>query len=201
MNKIPRFISISFLSLCACLAAGASETSSVAIPASNVPAASALTNVTQLLPTWAQNIFTSLGDDAPYITNDVVNLQLGALYNGALPKGRIGAFADISVPTSQQTAAGVALAYLDGKLLYGSVTLTLGTTTSVPLLGSVYAFVEEGPSYTFSGSELGSFSFAGFEKRIDISKHWAATIGGGVGYVTQIPGTEKAAGASLSYRW
>lgn len=160
------------------------------------------TNILQVLsaPQWLQSAFVSLADDAPYISNQVVMLEVGALYNNSL-KEKFGAFADLRIPTSQQTSVGLASGYLDNQILFGSVTFQIGTTTTIPIVGQVYAFVEDGPAWDFKDKEAANYIFTGLEKKFDISKHWAATIGAGIGNISSIQGQEKALGGSVSYKW
>ena len=153
------------------------------------------------------SILGALKDAQPYLSNGVYTIEMGGLYNSAAKNGRFGAFFDVQVPIAGQASIGLGTAYQDSQWLEGSVSARVGTTVnwtkSIPLVGGwigpVYAYVESGPSYNLKTHAIGSYNFAGFIKRWDISKKFELTAGGAVGNISSIPGTDYAFGASLTY--
>jgi hypothetical protein len=166
------------------------------------------TNIVQLLglPTGltqvGQAIGTALVDVEPFISNSIVQVDCGALYNSTDTKGKVGCFLDATIPTTQQTAVGFGGAYLDSQWLDANVTLKLGTTvTKLPYIGPVYAWVASGPDYNFKTRSIGAYNFAGFTKQWDISKNWKLLADVGAGDISTVPGTTLMFGLSVNYHW
>jgi hypothetical protein len=162
------------------------------------------TNVTQLLglpASWASVgslVESTFVDAEPYISNGIVTVEAGALYDSAAVKGRYGGFLDATVPMSQQSSIGIGAEYLNHKIIAGQVAVTLGTTTTLPVIGQVYAAVSTGPSVGFNGAGIGAYNFASARKKWQLSKSWTLTVGAGTGDVSQIPGEQFAGGFSLT---
>lgn len=172
------------------------------------------TNLVQLLGlpdsfnTALATVESGFVDAAPYISNGIVTLEAGGLYNASDKHGKFGGFLDLTVPTSQQSGVGVGAGYLNGQLLDASVSLKLGTTTSLPLVGTVYAYISEGPDYNFQAKSIGNYGFVGFVKKFTlltkvdptgkVIPSLVGTFGAGVGNVSTLPGETIAFGASLT---
>jgi hypothetical protein len=218
---------------------GAVTTTTVVTPAPAPPAtmpplvlpilptnAAASTNLGQVLGlpagiTAGWNTFLSgLVDASPYISNDIVNVDVGMLYNSSDKHGKVGAYLGASVPTSQQTAIGIGGFYLDNHFGNATVNLQLGTTMSnVFLLGKVYTFIASGPDYDFSKDPLtgkaygiGAYNAAGFEKSWDFGgitpgvtpkwyQGWIFAIKAGVFNLSQVQGVGEFVGPTLQKHW
>ena len=177
------------------------QTGSNSPPAAATPA----TNLVQLLglPSELTQVWnaagTALSDVQPFISNSIVQVDTGALYDSSLAKGKVGCFLDATVPTTQQTAVGFGGAYLDNTWLDANVTLKLGTTiTKLPYIGPVYGWVASGPDYNFKTRSIGAYNFAGLSKSWDISKNWKLLADVGVGDITTVQGTVLLFGLSVN---
>ena len=152
-----------------------------------------------LQDTW-QAIFTGLSDAVPYLPNRKLSLEAGALYDPSLLKGKVGGFADITVPIPGATQAevGIGTAYLNQHWLNGSVSIKLGTTVNLPGIGAWYGYAAVGPLYDLQAHAFGSYSFAGLVKKFKV---WSlpGTVGFGVGNFSTSPGIVMAGGASLLF--
>jgi hypothetical protein len=146
-------------------------------------------------------------DAQPYITNDIVQFDAGILYNKAMASGsKLGGFADVNIPTTQQLAIGFGGAYIGRQWLDATVNIKLGTTWSWPLIGKVYAWVAEGPDYNFQSKGIGAYSFAGVTKGWDVytgskGQHLMLSADVGVGDVSTFAGTDILLGLSVNYHY
>lgn len=167
------------------------------------------TNISQLLgfsPSFQQLLSDATGvfnDVSPYITNDIVQIDTGILYNRAAKGGNLGAFADVNVPVSQQANVGFGGAYLDNTWLDATINIKLGTTFNWPVVGKVYAWVASGPDYNFKEKQIGAYDFAGLFKTWDIYHNaggvgWNIGLNGGIGDISSFPGTCYLLGVSVN---
>jgi hypothetical protein len=152
------------------------------------------TNVLQLLG-FGTNVSGAVSvleegliDAAPYITNDMLQVGIGPLYNGSDPKGKFGFFADATVPIGTQAGFGITGAYLNSSFLCGSMNLKLGTTVTLPVIGPVFTSIYSGPQYDFQTRSIGAYSFAGAIKKFDLNPGLDLIVGGGVGNISTLPG-------------
>lgn len=177
--------------------------------------ARAQTNTTTNTPTMATNLLQSIGmtslgagwssfaqgfvDAAPYVSNSIVSLDTGMLYNKSDTHGKLGAYLAATVPISQQAGIGIGGFYQNRQFGNGEVSLTLGTTVSNflgvgKLFGPVFTFVSSGPDYDFAkGSDgkaigVGSYNAAGFKKRIALGKTLELDVNVGTENISCIPG-------------
>jgi hypothetical protein len=134
-----------------------------------VPPLSAMTNppppVIPALAGLTSVIINQLRDDAPYITNGRVSVDLSGLYNSANPhgKGKFGMFGDITVPAAQQLSIGLGGGEMAHHSFITPVTFTVGTSlTNLPtVLGKWYAFAGDGVLYDFTGKQVGNWAATG----------------------------------------
>ena len=165
------------------------------------------TNLSGLLglPLGVQGVFSSiqsaLKDTVPFITNDALHVDMGALYNRHATFGRFGAFADAVIPgaIAAQTSVGFGGAYLDRQWLEANVNIQFGTTMTLPVLGSLigplYGWVATGPDYNLKTRSIGAYNFVGvlWHKPLPalplLGKNWNLLISGGAGDFSTIPGT------------
>lgn len=126
-----------------------------AVPTPAIPALSGIAGV----------IANQLVDDAPYITNGNVSVDLAALYNSSNPKGtgHLGIFGDIVFPVAKQGAIGIGGGEMARHSFISPVTITLGTTfTNLPaVLGNWYGYIGDGPLYDFTGKQVGNWACTG----------------------------------------
>jgi len=182
----------------------------------------ASTNVGQLLGVppsvikgW-NGFLGGLVDAAPYISNDIVNVDFGALYNSSDKHGKFGGYLAASVPTSQQSAIGVGGFYLNNQLGNATVNLTLGTTVSnLPILGKVWTFASSGPDYDFTKDPstgkafgIGAYNAFGVQKTWELNmaaagaiptwyQNWSVGIKVGGFNISTIPGLGEFGGLEL----
>lgn len=148
-------------------------------------------------------------DAVPYVSNDIVNLQVGGLYDKSLAHGKIGGFADIGVPISQQASLGFGGAYIGKQWFDGTVNLKLGSTFTWPVIGKwigpVYHAVSSGPDYDFHTTKgqtaIGAFNMMDSIKKFDISKKVTLQLDFGIGEETHLPGVLLAGSTILSYHF
>lgn len=107
-------------------------------------------------------------DTKPYLSNDIVNLDLIGLYDKSLDKGKFGVFADANVPISQQAQLGFGGGYLNHCWMDATVNLKLGTTWNWPVIGKVYNWIGSGPDWNFHTKTLGAWNAVGAQKTWDI---------------------------------
>ena len=67
----------------------------------------------------------------------------------------------------------------------GGLTVSIGGTTSVPILGTVYAEAIAGPVMNFSTRTLYQEEFANFSKSWDLGSGWTLAVFGGTGYFSK----------------
>jgi len=149
-------------------------------------------------------------DDIPYVSNSIVSFDTGVLYNKSDTHGKVGAYAAITVPISQQADVGLGGFYQNRQFGNAEVNLTLGTTVSnlfgvgKYIIGPVFAFASSGPDYDFAkGSDgkaigVGSYNAAGFKKKITVGKSLELDINVGTENISCIPGIGWFGGFTLT---
>lgn len=181
-------------------------------PPPTPPSATNLIQLIGLSPSLQQigsTILNAFTDAQPYISNDIVDLAAGGLYNKSLASGKFGGFLEADIPTYQQMGIGVGAAYLDNTLFDATVNLKLGTTATLPVIGKVYMWAASGPDYAFAhrvgkvteAGGIGAYNFVGAEKDWDVGHGWVAGVNLGTGDISQISGLDVLFGARLSYHW
>jgi hypothetical protein len=87
-----------------------------------------------------------------------------------------------------------------------NATFGIGNNFNVPIIGTVYGFVEAGPGKNLSsGSSVIGTSFAGAKYRIPLEKFWSGgtnvivTVGGAYGTITDIHGSIYSIGGSVIF--
>lgn len=162
------------------------------------PIAAAVTNAAPATTQLGKDFLSWFKDNKAFFENKTVGVEVGALYNKS--KG-IGAFADVQFPITDQLSAGFAAAYLGGELYDAALSVKLGTTLNIPIIKlPVYAYVESGPGYNLSKSEVIAQSFAGGIIKFNISTRWSATAGLAVGNITDLAGPVYAGGFSFTFK-
>lgn len=118
------------------------------------------------------DIWSGLETLQPFTTNAVAMLQAGGGLNTGHKRQPIGAVA-LTVPLSTttnglgafSTAAGCFGAYSgDGVWEDGAVAFQVGQSYTVPVLGVVYQFAEDGAAHNWKSGAYGNFAATGFEK-------------------------------------
>lgn len=139
-------------------------------------------------------------DDLPYISNRVVSVTAGALYNPSDKHGKVGGFIGVSVPMTSQTDLGLGGFYLNKQIGNAEASINLGMTVSNfmglgKLIGPVFTSTGAGPDYNFSKDPAtgkafgtGSFIFSKTEKNFHVSKTWNLSFGAGPFNISTIPG-------------
>lgn len=154
---------------------------------------------TSLLPGGLGQLGTDLGafltDAQPYFGKGLRPGVFG-LYNNK----SWGAFIDAQYPLSDNLSVGFGIAYLDHAFYDASISVNYGTTWKVPLIGSVYSWVESGPAYNLHSHQLIGQSFAGITKDVRLGATTDLFITGGVGNITSRPGATYIAGFSLKFK-
>ncbi len=164
------------------------------------------TNAVQLLglpPSLAQiscAVENALADAGPYETNSIIDADVGGLYDSALSKGKqYGAFTVLTLwQPAQQMSVGLGGAYIGGQWLDANMSIKIGTTTSLPYIGKVYAWASSGPDYSFKARAIGAYNFAGLLKNWDIGKQFYLGVSYGVGNISTLPGVIQEFGIHLS---
>ena len=152
-------------------------------------------------------------DDAPYITNKIVSVDTGALYNSKDKQGKFGGYVAASIPLTAQAEFSLGGFYLNKQIGNMEGNITLGTTVSNfmgvgKLLGPVYAFTAAGTDYNFakdpstgSAYGVGSYTAAGVEKNWHLSPTWNFALGYGVFNVSTIPGVGQFMNLKFTKNW
>lgn len=203
-----KFAVAAFAAITVALASASAQTNTPApapAPATNAAVAAPATNLLQEIG------LTSLGagwsafsagfvDVEPYISNKIVSIDTGLLYNKSDKQGKFGGYIAASIPLTAQSEFCLGGFYLNKNIGNMEGSITLGTTVSNflgvgALLGPVYAWSAAGTDYNFakdpathSAYGVGSYTAAGVEKKFTLSKTWTFTPGFGVFNVSTIPG-------------
>ena len=151
-----------------------------------------------------ENVF----DDAqPYITNDIVNLDVVGLYDKSLTDGKFGVFSDVNVPMTQQSAIGFGAGYINRTFMDATVNLKLGTTFNYPFIGKVYNWAGSGPDYNFKVRKIGAWNALGAQRTWSVwsssSSKEGLNLSANVGVANEstVPGVMVLAGPTLSLHW
>jgi hypothetical protein len=160
--------------------------------ATTAPATNATPSAIPALPGAVGWIADQLVDDAPYISNGVVQADVAVLFNKSNPvgTGHVGVYGDIVFPSSKQSAVGVGGGYVAKRGFVTPVTLTLGTTmTNLPAaIGNVYSFASDGLLYDFNGQAFGNWAAVGFFKNWTLSRQMSLGIKVGTYDDSVVPG-------------
>lgn len=147
--------------------------------------------------TLGSDLLNFLTDAVPYYGQ---GLRAGAygLYNNK----KFGGLVDLQYPLTAggNISAGGGLAYLNGQFYSFSLSVNMGTTWKLPLVGNVYTWLESGPYLNVHSHEPGVQSFAGVTKDIQFGNASKAThvyLTGGVGNISTSPGSTYIAGVSF----
>ncbi|HUD81969.1 MAG TPA: hypothetical protein VMQ67_00635 [Candidatus Saccharimonadales bacterium] len=134
----------------------------------------------------------ALTDAQPFITNDMLHVNGGGLYNNSATHGKFGGFLAATIPgaIAAQTSVGFGGAYLDKQWLEANVNIQLGTTITIPLVGPVYGWIASGPDFNIKSHAIGGYNFTGVTKAWRLSPTWSFLLSGGVGDFSTIPGTD-----------
>ena len=213
-----KFAVAAFAAITVALASASAQTNSPApAPATNAAAAPA-TNLLQSIG------LTSLGagwsafaagfvDNEPYISNKIVSVDTGLLYNKSDKQGKFGSYIAASIPLTAQSEFALGGFYLNKNVGNMEGSISLGTTVSNflgvgALLGPVYAWTAAGTDYnwarnpnTGSAYGVGSYTAAGVEKKFTLSKTWVFTPGFGFFNVSTIPGVGEMVNLKFTKNW
>ena len=135
----------------------------------------------------------------PFTTNGEATVQIGAGKN--LTSGEWIEVVAVTVPTSDYTAIGFTGFHIGNEWADGSVSLQLGMTNNLPVLGVTRSFIEAGPSYNFTTKQVGAFTGAGQQKEWVISTRWKLGVGYWVGNTSDRPGVDIIGGGHFTYHW
>lgn len=122
----------------------------------------------------------------PFTTNSTLMIQVGGGVNTANARQGVLAVA-LTVPLytaanglgSFTTAVGCFGAYSgNGVWEDGAATAQIGQEWTVPVLGTVYQFAEEGATHNWKNGEYGNFAGTGIEKTWSINPNMFIGIGG-----------------------
>lgn len=180
--------------------AKAQDTTSTKTP----PAATGLaTNTvvinTNLIPvvSAAANWFASI---RPYLTNSAASFDVGPLYS--VHSQKFGLWGAVKVPVNDILSLGFECMSVNNDVFYGPFSAQIGKTINTHVIGNIYAYAESGPTLQFGkGATLGAQSFAGFQKKWDISPRLELMVGGGTGNITGESGLIVSAQVALSWKW
>lgn len=137
----------------------------------------------------------------PYLSNNIAIFEGGPLYSTHTKS--FGGWGAVKVPVNDLVTLGFEAQDINHHIYYGPFTAQLGREfTGIPVIKSVYAYVESGPTLQFGhGSTLGAQSFAGFQKKWKLSDRWEVMLGGGTGNITSELGMICAGQLALSWKW
>ncbi len=192
--------SLVLFSLCALCSFAAVPLRAQSEATTNLPPAVATTN-TSVLPggalTLGSDLLKFLTDAEPYYGH---GLRAGAyaLYNAK----HFGGLVDVQYPLTDggNISAGGGVAYLNGQFYSVALTVNMGTTWKLPLIGSVYTSLETGPYINAHDHTPGVQSFACLTKDIRFGTDPDAThcfLTGGVGNLSTSPGAAYVFGFSI----
>lgn len=126
-------------------------------------------------------------------------------------KNTFGAALDIRFPLDDkgQVSVGFFAAYFNKHVYDGSLSTTLGTTWTIPLINQpVYTFVEGGPTLNFSHPDtIGAQTFTGavwkhdFVKATSTKAPWTLFLNGAGGKLTDFEGWVGLFGAEVGHKF
>lgn len=164
------------------------------------PATASALNKTNLVPviSAAANWFASV---KPYLSNSVAIVEGGPVYS--VHTKAFGGWGAVRVPVNDLLSLGFDGIAINNNIYFGPFSASIGREfKGLPVIGSVYTYAESGPTLQFGhGSTLGAQSFAGFQKKWDISPKFELMIGGGTGNITGESGLIVSGQIALSYHW
>lgn len=147
----------------------------------------------------AQDLINNFIDAAPYISNNIVNLDFAGFYNPS--QKDYGYFFGADLPVGNQTSLGVGSLHLASQWDLVPVSLKLGTTIDYPVFGQIYNFIGTGPLIDLNNGKLGSYNVLGGVKTFEFLKDWKLSLGAGVSDVSTIKGINLNVYLRLNYHF
>lgn len=145
------------------------------------------------------NFINNFIDAEPYLKNNIINLDLAAVYN--ISTNRMGYFMGFDIPVGSQAAVGAGAIEFGKDWYLAPVNLKLGTTIDYPYIGNVYNYIAIDPLLSLSDGKYGAYDFLGAFKEWDISSKFQFSLGGGFGDISFIKGLDIAGTLRLDYHW
>lgn len=170
-----------------------------ALAQTNAPSTNTASANPQGLIQAGSDILSWLKDNQPYFGTNGYQVEAFALYN----ESKWGGLLDIHLPltslsTNAQISAGMALGYLDHQWYTATLSVQLGTTWNVPVIGKVYTWLESGPGLNIHDKTPIAQSFAGVTKAWDIYAGHKLSISGGVGNISNRSGQTYIGGLGIT---
>lgn len=162
----------------------------------------------------ASDAYSFFAANADLYTNNVIGFEGFGCYSPSLHKG--GGGFDVQIPLSNfqpdganpsavlsQAFVGFTIYGFNGSFYDGTANFGIGNNFNVPVLGTVYGFVETGPGRNFSTGQTVGTAFVGFKYPIPLYKVWPSatnlvwTVGGAYGDITDQSGQIDVIGTSV----
>ena len=190
--------------------------SSVAVISTTNAGISALTNIAGKagVSSATQSIASTLGnnfiDVIPYLKNDIMSLDIVALYNPSLKLknkhdflGKFGLFQGIDIPIGSQAALGAGVMRFNDQWGLVPISLKAGFTVDYPIIGNVFNYVAASPYLEMGDMKLGTYDFVGFAKVWDFGakSRWRLSLGPTIGFLSLAPGLNYGMTLQLNYHW
>jgi len=163
----------------------------------NAPAVIVTNSVLHDLSLTAQDFATYI-KLMPFTTNSAVTLRLGAGENTSTHE--LVEAATLTVPISANAGVGIIGAHLGNEWLEGGLSLSFGTTNTLPVLGDVAMFAGDGVVYDFITRAPANYAFAGMEKDWVISPKLNFGIGGVTANTSTRSGVDLLGGFHFTFK-